>query len=247
MKEIRYTKTYIALLFVLAALTVTIISSIVNVRKEYETAYNVPVLKRENIAGTKVNKLMIVAHPDDELLWGGGHLKDGGYLVVCLTKGYDKMRRAEFEKVVTESGNEPLILYYPDKVAGKKDNWEKVRQCIINDLTTVMEYKKWNLIVTHNAQGEYGHIQHKNTYRLVKAIYNEKNIDSNLFFFGKYYRKSKLKDVEDELVSLDSKKIEFKEKLAPYYVSQKKIIKRLWHMARYEMWEKYDISSGDNL
>lgn len=30
-------------------------------------------------------KLMIVAHPDDETIWGGAHLADKGYFVVCLT------------------------------------------------------------------------------------------------------------------------------------------------------------------
>ena len=29
--------------------------------------------------------LMIVAHPDDETIWGGSHLLKGHYLVVCLT------------------------------------------------------------------------------------------------------------------------------------------------------------------
>ena len=28
-------------------------------------------------------KLMIVAHPDDETIWGGSHLLEGNYLVVC--------------------------------------------------------------------------------------------------------------------------------------------------------------------
>ena len=35
----------------------------------------------------KVNNLMIVAHPDDELLWGGAHLIRDNYLVVCITCG----------------------------------------------------------------------------------------------------------------------------------------------------------------
>ena len=109
MKGIRHTRTYIAALFIFAAVTIIILCYIGDIRNEYRKAYDVPVLKKENIAGTDVDKLMIVAHPDDELLWGGGHLMDGNYLVVSVTRGYDKVRSAEFEKVVTESGNEPLI------------------------------------------------------------------------------------------------------------------------------------------
>ena len=42
-------------------------------------------------------KLMVVAHPDDETLWGGAHLTEGGWFVVCLTNGYNEVRKNEFE------------------------------------------------------------------------------------------------------------------------------------------------------
>ena len=38
-------------------------------------------------------KLMIVAHPDDETIWGGSHLLKGHYLVVCLTNGNNEKRK----------------------------------------------------------------------------------------------------------------------------------------------------------
>ena len=42
-------------------------------------------------------KLMVVAHPDVETLWGGAHLTEGGWFVVCLTNGYNEVRKNEFE------------------------------------------------------------------------------------------------------------------------------------------------------
>ena len=42
---------------------------------------------------------MIVAHPDDEMLWGGAHLLNGNYLVVCITCGRSKTRDKEFKEV----------------------------------------------------------------------------------------------------------------------------------------------------
>ena len=42
------------------------------------------------------DKLMIVAHPDDETLWGGAHLLEDNYLVVCITCGPIKDRVNEF-------------------------------------------------------------------------------------------------------------------------------------------------------
>lgn len=41
--------------------------------------------------------MMITAHPDDETLWGGGHLLEGEYLVVCMTHGWNEKRRTAFE------------------------------------------------------------------------------------------------------------------------------------------------------
>ena len=53
-----------------------------------------PVFVEKSLSG--VNKLMVVAHPDDELLWGGLHLIDDDYLVVCITCGPNKVRVNEF-------------------------------------------------------------------------------------------------------------------------------------------------------
>ena len=96
---------------------------------------------------------MIVAHPDDETLWGGAHIADGGYLVVCITNGYNATRSAEFQAVMQASNNVGLILSYPDKVAGKRDDWTHVRSQIQTDLEKVMTYQPWEDIVTHNAKG----------------------------------------------------------------------------------------------
>ena len=59
---------------------------------------------------TGITHLMIVAHPDDETLWGGAHIADGGYLVVCITNGNNPTRSAEFQSVMQASGNVGLIL-----------------------------------------------------------------------------------------------------------------------------------------
>lgn len=58
-------------------------------------------------------KLMIVAHPDDETIWGGSHLLKGHYIVVCLTNGDNPIRKKEFMKVMKETHNQGLILDYP--------------------------------------------------------------------------------------------------------------------------------------
>jgi LmbE family N-acetylglucosaminyl deacetylase len=42
----------------------------------------------------KTNKLMIVSHPDDEVIFGGSALlEEEGWRVVCLTNGNNPLRR----------------------------------------------------------------------------------------------------------------------------------------------------------
>ena len=138
-------------------------------------AYDIAPLTDERLAEldlTGITHLMIVAHPDDETLWGGAHIADGGYLVVCITNGYNATRSAEFQAVMQASNNVGLILSYPDKVAGKRDDWTHVRSQIQTDLEKVMTYQPWEDIVTHNAKGEYGHIHHKMTHQIVTALYD---------------------------------------------------------------------------
>ena len=55
----------------------------------------------EALSLDETNKLMIVAHPDDETIWGGGHLLEGGYFVVCITNGENEIRKEEFVKTTT--------------------------------------------------------------------------------------------------------------------------------------------------
>ena len=52
----------------------------------------------------KVKNLMIVAHPDDELVFGGAELIKYGtlYKVVCISYKNNKIRSKEFENVMTQ-------------------------------------------------------------------------------------------------------------------------------------------------
>ena len=45
----------------------------------------------------KFNKVMIVAHPDDELIFGGAELiQNKGYKVICITNQDNIQRKKEF-------------------------------------------------------------------------------------------------------------------------------------------------------
>lgn len=229
-------------IYALIILLLLIGASCIYIQVVIHNAYDVKPLTYDKIKAADVNnasKLMIVAHPDDELLWGGGHLMEGGYMVVCVTNGKDKERSEEFYKVMKESGNEGIILKYPDKVRGQRDDWSRVRSGIVSDIEKIMKYKKWELIVTHNKNGEYGHAHHQMLHSFVTQIYNDDEIDSTLYCFGKYFKKSMLEDVKNALTPITAQQLAYKEELEKLYESQSKTIKKLSHMNEYEMWEEY--------
>lgn len=180
-----------------------------------------------------VERLMIVAHPDDETIWGGKHLLEGHYLVVCLTNGDNVKRKNEFMNIMKKTSNQGLILDYPDKINGKRDNWYGVKDDIQKDIHYLLLKKKWKMIVTHNPDGEYGHIHHQMTSMLVST---QKNIDqSRLLYFGKYY---KMKNKPKRLQQISANDLEMKMELIGMYRSQSKVMDHLSHMMAHENWVK---------
>lgn len=181
-------------------------------------------------------KLMVVAHPDDETLWGGAHLTEGGWFVVCLTNGYNEVRKNEFYEVIKESGNVGLILKYPDLVGGKRSDWATSKPQIAKDLDLLMKYKHWVMVATHNPDGEYGHIHHKMTSRLMTESYYKNCWGNNLYYFERYYSARRLPSVEASLRKVPQSSVDKKVELLKIYKSQSHVVGEHIHLASYEDW-----------
>lgn len=191
-----------------------------------------------------IDNIMIVAHPDDEMIFGGSHLINENYLVVCITCGAREDRVKEFKNVMKETHDKYIMLDYPDKTNGERDNWDTVYDKITKDIEKILSLKKWKTIVTHNEKGEYGHIHHKMTHNIVTDIYEKNYIDNdNLYFFGKYYKKDKIDEVKDTLSQITEEENNKKTKiLYDYYVSQKSTLDGLQHIFKFENFTKYEKS-----
>ena len=96
-----------------------------------------------------------------------------------------------------------------------------------------MHKKEWNDIVTHNKQGEYGHIHHKMTNKIVTSIYDNNPV-GKLKYFGKYYSKKKIKNKTDNNGLLDEYIYHKKLEMIDVYKSQKFIKKAFNQMFKYE-------------
>lgn len=207
--------------------------------------YYMPI--REKIDLTKIDlkkykKLMIVAHPDDEVLWGGAHLIEDDYVVVCITCGSKRGRLNEFKRVMKETDDSYIALGYPNKTRGERNDWSNYYDNIKKDINMIINSNDWDLVVTHNEVGEYGHIHHIKTNKLVTELYNDGNYQFDLYYFGAYYSKKRMSKLEVVQSSISDSLLKRKEDILELYESQSEVIKNLSHMNKYEIWKKY---SGD--
>lgn len=191
----------------------------------------------DQINFTNQKNIMIVAHPDDETIWGGVHLLQDKYLVICLTNGDNEVRANEFKKVMEQTHNTGIILNYPDKTDGKRDDWKTVYSSIEDDLNYILSTHSFKTIVTHNPKGEYGHAHHKMTSAITTSIARRLNITNHLKYFGRYYRKSN--PILPMKHLYDDKLLAQKSQLISNYVSQNKVCDNLKHMFPYENWIDY--------
>lgn len=176
-------------------------------------------------------KLMIVAHPDDETIFAGKEIMNQSYFIVCITNGDNKIRKTEFQEIIKKSHNEGIILNFPDKTSNQKDDWKTCYKDIEKEIQYYLSLKKWDKVVTHNPDGEYGHIHHKMVNEMVTDLMIKKKQQDKLFYFEPYFKKSQKPSYEPTLTKQELKE---KEELFSIYSSQQKTINKLKHITSYE-------------
>lgn len=176
----------------------------------------------------KYDNLMIVAHPDDELIWGGKEIIEDDYVVVCLTCGKNRVRNKEFKHVLSVTKDEYVFLNFKDERFMDIDHENRKIDNLDKELKRIINCKDWKKIVTHNPEGEYGHPQHKLVNRIVT-----KYATNNLFYFGHYYSRLDMKNYLDKEL-LPPSVIEEKNMLLDFYKSQKKVVEKFSHIMNYE-------------
>lgn len=113
---------------------------------------------------------ILMAHPDDEFLFGWPVLKNAKKIIACVDdkthpkRQWCRLRSEAFKEIGDLVGAQTVCLRHDSGFARFKDNKqlnafvEEVREAIKDDET----------IFTHNGWGEYGHLDHIFLHQLVR-------------------------------------------------------------------------------
>ncbi len=162
----------------------------------------------------ELDAVMIVAHPDDDGLFGGALQKRLRFLkwgIVCLTYSLDHQRGQELVSWQNSLGTPTAtiqFLNFPDDPSDLLRKESSFSVALIKDALNALDIRA-KLVVTHNSLGEYGHPHHTDLHQAVVASF------INPVFFGTGSRKSNVViDVED-----------FSDDLCSFYPSQSTVVR----------------------
>jgi len=162
----------------------------------------------------KLNILMLVAHPDDEMLFGYYDISENNVTVICFTSAYDNIRASEFKTVSQHAKFEGHILPLKD---GQKELWKEYTsdEIIEKYIKPEIKEKKYEMIVSHDEKGEYGHKQHIKVHEISKELSKKLKIPFESFR-SRYKKLDKIKELK-------------RYNILQIYKSQQYIIKELLH------------------
>ena len=125
------------------------------------------------------HSLLIIAHPDDEVLWGGEALEDGSHWhILCLTNSKNLIRQKKFVKIC-KLFNATYEMYDHKEQANASFS-DEVLLSVQKIIKSVVDIRPFDKILTHNPDGEYGHISHKQISSIVTQLCFKKG---NLYYF----------------------------------------------------------------
>jgi len=161
--------------------------------------------------------LVIVSHPDDEIIWMGGTLLKNknkwNITIISLCRGEDSDRAPKFKKVCDKLNAKSFISDLDD--SEQRDFKKILNKDIINRILKFTNGKKYDYLFTHGKNGEYGHIRHVQVNNSVIEMLDKKQLLAKKVFFFSYFKDEKqevcyINKNADKLIRL--KKLYFKMK-----------------------------------
>jgi len=122
---------------------------------------------------------IIVAHPDDEILWAGGIILNNpqwDYFITSLCRKNDENRSSKFYRVLKILNAKGTMGNLDDEPEQKTLNAKEVEQEILD----LLPKKQFDLIITHSPFGEYTkHLRHEEVGKALIMLWNEGKIATN--------------------------------------------------------------------
>lgn len=151
-------------------------------------------MKSFNLSQQK-SALVVVAHPDDETIWLSGLIMLNpkiDWTVLCLSRSDDQDRAPKFKRVAEylnfkyfhEDLDDLELLPFLKHVRLAKD--------LIKKNIGLAEY---DFVVTHGANGEYGHRDHKSIHEAVNELLQKNQLKSKTALFLHYKKPIKIRPI----------------------------------------------------
>jgi LmbE family N-acetylglucosaminyl deacetylase len=129
---------------------------------------------------------IIVAHPDDEILWAGGTILSNplwACFIICLCRKNDEDRAPKFHRVLKILNAKGIMGNLDDAPNQHPLDDTLVQQTLLDLLNDT----HFDLIITHNPTGEYTrHLRHEEVSKAVINLWEEEKISTNMLWTFAY-------------------------------------------------------------
>lgn len=141
---------------------------------------------RSHRAGSGKACAVIVAHPDDEILWAGGTIlsrSDSNWFVATLCRAGDPDLGPKFSRVLDDIGAAGAMANLDDGPDQTPLQDREVQETIVSLLGDC----EFDLILTHGPKGEYTrHRRHEEVCQAVVALWAQGRLSANALWMFAY-------------------------------------------------------------